>query len=86
MQDPSCGRFSGPVTDGKVWRILTPRHAVSPTLEGHLTFALKYEGLDLAVRQNNGRLSKRARESEFLLLTDLEVARTEEIDAREFQD
>ena len=31
------------------WRILTPRHAPSPSLEGHLTFALKYEGLDLAV-------------------------------------
>ncbi|PAQ09074.1 Fic family protein [Mesorhizobium temperatum] len=31
------------------WRIMTPRHAPHPTLEGHLTFALKYEGLDLAV-------------------------------------
>lgn len=31
------------------WHILTPRHAPHPTLEGHLTFALKYEGLDLAV-------------------------------------
>lgn len=31
------------------WRILTPRHAPPPTLEGHLTFALKYEGIDLAV-------------------------------------
>lgn len=31
------------------WRILTPRHAPAPDLEGHLTFALKYEGLDLAV-------------------------------------
>lgn len=31
------------------WRILTPRHAPSPDLEAHLTFALKYEGLDLAV-------------------------------------
>ena len=31
------------------WRILTPRHAPHPTLEGHLTFAFKYEGLDLAV-------------------------------------
>lgn len=30
------------------WRILTPRHAPHATLEGHLTFALKYEGLDLA--------------------------------------
>ncbi|MEX0740337.1 MAG: Fic family protein [Pseudohongiella sp.] len=31
------------------WRIMTPRHAPKSTLEGHLTFALKYEGLDLAV-------------------------------------
>ncbi len=31
------------------WRILTPRHAPSANLEGHLTFALKNEGLDLAV-------------------------------------
>ncbi len=31
------------------WRILTPRHAPPATLEAHLTFALKYEGLDLAV-------------------------------------
>jgi Fic family protein len=31
------------------WRILTPRHAPAADLEGHLTFALKYEGLDLAV-------------------------------------
>jgi hypothetical protein len=31
------------------WRILTPRHTPSPDLEGHLTFALKNEGLDLAI-------------------------------------
>jgi hypothetical protein len=31
------------------WRILTPRHEPEATLEGHLTFALKHEGLDLAV-------------------------------------
>jgi hypothetical protein len=31
------------------WRILTPRHEPQATLEGHLTFALKHEGLDLAV-------------------------------------
>lgn len=31
------------------WRLLTPRHAPSADLEGHLTFALKNEGLDLAV-------------------------------------
>lgn len=28
---------------------LIDRHAPDATLEGHLTFALKYEGLDLAV-------------------------------------
>ncbi len=28
---------------------MTPRHAPAATLEGHLTFALKYEGVDLAV-------------------------------------
>ncbi|MBW8310290.1 MAG: Fic family protein [Candidatus Paracaedibacteraceae bacterium] len=31
------------------WKILTPRYAPLPTLEGHLVFALKYEGVDLAV-------------------------------------
>ncbi len=31
------------------WRILTPRHAPTPTLEGQLTFALKNEGLDLCI-------------------------------------
>lgn len=31
------------------WRILTRRHAPSPDLVGNLTFALKYEGIDLAV-------------------------------------
>lgn len=30
------------------WRIYTPRHAPDASLEGHLTFALRYEGLDLA--------------------------------------
>ncbi|TIQ11326.1 MAG: cell filamentation protein Fic, partial [Mesorhizobium sp.] len=37
------------ITERDGWRIMTPRHAPQPTLEGHLTFALKYEGLDLAV-------------------------------------
>ncbi|NQW23561.1 MAG: Fic family protein [SAR202 cluster bacterium] len=37
------------VAEKDAWRILTPRHAPHPTLEGHLTFAIKYEGLDLAV-------------------------------------
>lgn len=34
-------------TDG--WRIYTPRHAPHADLGGHLTFALRYEGLDLGV-------------------------------------
>ena len=31
------------------WRIYSPRYAPDGSLEGHLTFALKHEGLDLAV-------------------------------------
>ena len=31
------------------WQIFSPRHAPESTLAGHLTFALKNEGLDLAV-------------------------------------
>lgn len=31
------------------WEIYTPRHAPADTLAGHLTFALKYEGVDLFV-------------------------------------
>lgn len=30
------------------WRVYTPRHAPRADLAGHLTFALRYEGLDLA--------------------------------------
>jgi len=37
------------VTEQDGWRIFTPRHAPSAGLEGHLTFALKWEGIDLAV-------------------------------------
>lgn len=37
------------IIDRDGWRLLTPRHAPAATLEGHLTFALKYEGLDLAI-------------------------------------
>lgn len=37
------------IVERNSWRITTPRHAPPPTIEGHLTFALKYEGLDLAV-------------------------------------
>jgi hypothetical protein len=31
------------------WHVFTPRHAPENTLYGHLTFALRYEGVDLAV-------------------------------------
>ncbi len=31
------------------WMVYTPRHRPKDTLAGHLTFALKYEGVDLAV-------------------------------------
>ncbi len=37
------------ITEQAGWRLMTPRHAPDPTLKGHLTFALKYEGLDLTV-------------------------------------
>ncbi len=37
------------LTEAGGWRIFTPRHAPDPDLEGHLTFALKYEGLALAI-------------------------------------
>lgn len=37
------------ISESGGWRILTPRHAPQPSLEGHLTFALKNEGLDLAI-------------------------------------
>ncbi len=43
------------------WRIYTPRHAPEATLEGHLTFALKNEGVDLAVLK---RLFLAAKEDE----------------------
>ena len=35
--------------DTPEWRLYSPRYEPQPTLEGHLTFALKYEGLDLTV-------------------------------------
>jgi len=35
-------------TEGK-WSAFTPRHEPEDTLLGHLTFALKYEGVDLAI-------------------------------------
>ena len=37
------------VVETDSWTLLTPRHQPPETLAGHLTFALKYEGLDLAV-------------------------------------
>jgi hypothetical protein len=37
------------VYEANGWEIRTPRHTPSASLEGHLAFALKYEGLDLAV-------------------------------------
>ena len=37
------------ITEEAGWRFYTPRHEPDATLEGHLTFALKYEGLDLAI-------------------------------------
>ena len=47
--DPVRHRRAPPDYGRGGWRIMTPRHAPHATLEGHLTFALKYEGLDLAV-------------------------------------
>jgi len=35
--------------DYERWHIFTPRHKPKDTLHGHLIFALKYEGVDLAV-------------------------------------
>lgn len=32
-----------------VWQMMTPRHAPDTSLTGHLTFAFRYEGIDLAV-------------------------------------
>ena len=35
--------------DYERWHIFTPRHRPEDTLYGHLTFALKYEGIDLSI-------------------------------------
>ena len=40
-------RYRTLVKDG--WRIYSPSYAPPPRLDGHLTFALKHEGVDLAV-------------------------------------
>jgi hypothetical protein len=37
------------VISSDAWRLLTPRHAPDATLAGQLTFALKWEGVDLLV-------------------------------------
>lgn len=37
------------VYEGNGWRIFTPRHHPDKTFLGHLTFALRYEGVDLGV-------------------------------------
>jgi hypothetical protein len=37
------------IYDHERWHIFTPRHKPQDTLYGHLVFALKYEGIDLAV-------------------------------------
>ncbi|NWG72393.1 MAG: Fic family protein [Parvularculaceae bacterium] len=37
------------LTEAECWRIYTPRHAPEASLEAHLIFALKHEGVDLAV-------------------------------------
>ncbi|MFZ5912954.1 MAG: cell filamentation protein Fic, partial [Pseudomonadota bacterium] len=37
------------LTEAESWRIYTPRHAPEASLEAHLIFALKHEGVDLAV-------------------------------------
>jgi len=34
------------------WKIYTPRHCPKSSFEGHLYFALKYEGIDLAILKN----------------------------------
>ena len=36
-------------TSSSEWQILTPRHQPEDTLAGHLTFALKWEGVDLGI-------------------------------------
>lgn len=35
--------------DSEEWIVLTPRHKPPDSLKGHLTFALKYEGIDLGI-------------------------------------
>jgi Fic family protein len=42
--------------DTKEWLLLTPRHAPTDSLGGHLEFALKWEGVDLAVLASLSRV------------------------------
>lgn len=43
-------------TEKEGWRLFTPRHAPDPSLGGHLKFAIKYEGVDLAVLKHLFRI------------------------------
>jgi hypothetical protein len=56
------------IIEGDGWRIYTPRHAPAATLEGHLTFALKYEGLDLAVLKRLFMAAKASEIADFVRL------------------
>ena len=54
LQLPMSPRLAATATRHKPqstseWLLLTPRHQPAPTLAGHLTFALRWEGVDLAV-------------------------------------
>ena len=51
LPDYTCARLVLG-TEGRkkgCWHLFTPRHKPDDSLQGHLTFALKYEGVDLAV-------------------------------------
>ena len=41
-------RHHPPQPSDPSWRLLTPRHQPADTLDGQLSFALKWEGVDLA--------------------------------------
>src|SRR6056297_448602 len=47
------------------WRLFTPRHRPEASLNGQLTFALKYEGIDLAVLN---RLFRRVSQDEIVAI------------------
>tara|TARA_R110000744_G_scaffold112451_2_gene210826 strand:+ start:23139 stop:24680 length:1542 start_codon:yes stop_codon:yes gene_type:complete len=48
------------------WTVYTKRHAPEPSLAGHLTFALKYEGVDLLVLKSLFRATGPAAIEEFV--------------------